>query len=278
MKYHITLLPFSLHKGNKYLYDGNSVIKTRIPYTKHYNYHLTEIASRCLLDSETDEDDRIIKANLNWIMKNLKNGTYHNNFAFPHYPMEKGWVGGLAQGLTISVLVYQYKKTKEKKYLSKANQVFNSLVKNCLYTDGFGNTWINEYPNVNSILNGMIYAMFGIYDLYYYTDSAEAGKLWDKCVITLVENLHRYDLPYGSRYDLVNKYPATEFYHKVHIEQMKELFKLTRYKEFHDYWKKWAKNYSGVRCSMKKNTMAMSKYGIIDSYKRYKTIKRWNNG
>ena len=283
MSYHTSLLPFSLHKNNKYVYDGYGVIKTRIPYTNNCDYHLTEIASRCLYEPKDsryiDENEEIVQANLKWIMKNInKEGVYQHRFVFPFYDFKELWVGGLAQGLTISALVNAYNKYKMDKYLNKAELVFDGLCENCLYEDIYENVWICEYPDVCSILNGMIYAMFGIYDLYRCTDNDSAEKLWYRCTATLLCNLHKYDLSYGSRYDLVNYYPATEFYHKIHIEQMMVLYRLTNYSIFLDYYEKWNSNYNELRCKLQKYIKALSRYGLIESFKRSRKIKQWNNG
>ena len=254
-KYHIDCLPYGAHKRTPFTFDDNGVILTRIPYTNNYDYHLTEIASYVIDTSD--------KHNLNWILENIDDkGTYYHKFTFPFYPMKKGWVGGLAQGLTLSALVAHG-------YIDEAQKVLSALKLHC-----YNGTCINEYPKVE-ILNGWIYALFGVYDI-------DDKAFFDKNIELLKKRLPSYNLKYmWSKYDSYTHYPATEFYHVVHLKQMRALFELTYEDIFLDYYNMWKKQLNSPICrtwsKYKKVTSSINTNGFINSYKRYKTRKRWLN-
>jgi hypothetical protein len=86
------------------------------------------------------------------------------------------------------------------------------------------------------VLNGGIYAVWGLYDVWRGLDDADAGQLFNEMVDTLAANIERWDLGYWSRYDL---YPhplitniASSSYHALHINQLRILDLLTTRKEF----------------------------------------------
>jgi len=254
-KYHIDCLPYDIHKKTPFTFDDNGVLLTKIPYTDAYHYHLTAIASYVIDTSNKD--------NLNWILDNTdKKGAYHHKFTFPFYPMEEGWVGGLAQGLAISALI-------KHGYAEEAQKVLSALKLYC-----YDGTCIYEYPKIE-ILNGWIYALFGVYD-------AGDTLFFNKNIELLKQKLPSYDQKnMWSKYDSYTNYPSTEFYHIIHLKQMRVLFELTGDVIFLDYYNKWKKQLYSPICrtwsKYKKITSAIMTNGFVKSYKRYRIRKRWSN-
>ena len=278
MPYPVRVLPFSIQKGHPYKTDENGVILSKIPYTPNFSHHTTAVASYCIQNMYDVDDDSeyMAQKQLQWLLENMSDdGAYWHDFSFPFYDdFPQPWVGGLAQGLAISAFVRAYILYKDKKYLECAKRAYNALNKYCLFTNNDG-VWIKEYPNVPTILNGMIYAMFGVYDMMSYDDSAV--HLWESTVDTLLRNLCRYDTGYWSKYDLVNHYPATPFYHGLHIRQLKALYTLTGEKVFlwtSENWEKYLQT-GHRRARLTRGIMLAQKHGVIGSYKRMKEIKRW---
>lgn len=273
--YYIDTLPFSIEKKTPFKFDENGVTMSKIPYTNEYHYHVTAIASCAIYFMKDDEEKS--NAQLEWLLDNIPHdGGYQHDFVFPFYKdFKKPWVGGLSQGLAISAFVRAYHKYDDKKYLTEAKRAFSGLTKYCIYKDEKQNTWICEYPKVPTILNGFIYALFGVKDICKNTRIKKAKLLWDDCVTTLLENMHKYDLGYCSKYDLVYHYPATKFYHNIHIKQLKVLHNLTTYKQFHDYEKKWKTDYNEWRAKIKKNLMIVRNNGFLETYKKYKVRRDW---
>jgi heparosan-N-sulfate-glucuronate 5-epimerase len=250
MNYHIETLPFSIHKKHPNKFDANGVLMSKIPYTQTYHYHATSIASYVIQTGD--------KSNLEWLLDNMEfDGAIHHSFVFPFYPMKNGWVGGLAQGLTISALAKNNHKKEAKKALSALN-------KYC-----YNGRSIEEYPGVE-VLNGWIYAIFGIYDI-------DDKTFFKENINHLKSRLHLYDLGKWSRYDTYHQFPSTPFYHKVHLEQLSALYKLTEDSQFLKILNKW-KRYSSFEIKkqmLKRYVMLFNKHGVFKTYKRYKQRKRW---
>ena len=201
MKYYIDTLPDCTDKKHPWKFDKNSVVLAKIPYTQEYHYHATNIAAYSLKHPKDN-------ANLTWLLYNQDDtGAYHHNFTLPFYPMEKGWVGGLAQGLSASALI-------RRGYICEGKKAIDAMLKYC-YDFGV----IYEYPNVE-ILNGWIYALFGVMDL------AKEDKEYESVVRTIMETIKQrvkeYDINGWTAYDSTG-IPATPFYHNVHLKQFKVL-------------------------------------------------------
>ncbi len=192
-----------------------------------------------------------------WLVNNLKKNkkgvwVWMHNFDWEYRERLKSpWYSALAQGSGISLLVRIYNKTKQEKYLKTAKKAFLSLkvsIKNggVLYKDKNNNYWLEEYlvnPPTH-VLNGFIWTIFGVYDYWLLTQSKEAKELFDNCILTLKENLHKYDIDFWSLYEQSGtklKMITSPFYHRLHIVQLKILYGLTKEDVFKKYYLKWKK-------------------------------------
>ena len=88
---------------------------------------------------------------------------------------------------------------------------------------------LQEYPTDEPahVLNGWIWALWGLYDVAQACNDSEAAAAFEAGVDTLVARLPFYEVARGwSRYDL---YPhpirnvASPFYHRLHVEQLHAL-------------------------------------------------------
>ncbi|MBI2632908.1 MAG: hypothetical protein HYW78_00770 [Parcubacteria group bacterium] len=111
--------------------------------------------------------------------------------------------------------------------------------------------WIEEYivSPPTHILNGFIWGLWGIYDLWLFTKENKYKNLFDDSIATLLKNIHRYDNGFWSLYQLKHKkllrMLASPFYHRLHIIQLKILYKMTSAQLFLEYaerWKRYQKN------------------------------------
>jgi hypothetical protein len=165
------------------------------------------------------------------------------------------WYSGLAQGQGISLLVRAHAETKNSKYLDAANAAFHSFLLTVdeggvTYRDADGNIWFEEYivSPPTHILNGFIWALWGVYDYFVATNSARAGDLFRAAVKTLRANLDRYDLGFWSLYEQSGtRLPmiASPFYHKLHITQLRVMHRLTGepvFAQFADRWQRYARS------------------------------------
>ena len=168
------------------------------------------------------------------------------------YNLPDGWVSGMYQGQAISLYLRYYQITKENQFLETAELVFNSF-KYTVEEGGFmrhdseGNLWFEEYPTKEPslVLNGFLYSMLGLFDLYRVTQRQDVHEVWLSCVNTLENSLHKYDLRYWSVYDQMKEELVSFYYQKnVHVPLMEIMYGITG-KEIFDYYKrKWERNLS----------------------------------
>ena len=117
----------------------------------------------------------------------------------------------------------------------------------CLTQLGSG-PFPEEYPTdpPSYVLNGSMFAMWGMRDVAVATQDASVAALWQDMVATLRDNLHRWDLGWWSKYDLfphAARNPASSFYHALHIAQLRAMALLTGENAFTivaDRWQAYA--------------------------------------
>ncbi len=134
----------------------------------------------------------------------------------------------MTQGEGISVLVRAFLITKEQKFLDAAGRALRPMQKTL---DKEGTCWIvpegfilEEVPTegYRSVLNGWIFALFGLYDYLLIEDSSEVRNILEGSLSALVALLPSYDAGYWSYYDL-SGHLASPFYHRLHIAQLEAL-------------------------------------------------------
>jgi len=177
---------------------------------------------------------------------------WNHTFDWPYREsLRAPWYSGLAQGQAISLLVRAHHQTDEPKYLKSAALAFSSFLKSTdkggiTFTDPAGKIWFEEYVVTppTHILNGFIWAAWGVYDYFLATGSDEAVKLFAAAIATLRANLHRYDLGFWSLYEQSGtRLPmiASPFYHRLHITQLRVMHRITQEQFFCDYADRWEK-------------------------------------
>ncbi len=190
-----------------------------------------------------------------WLVDNIERNR-HGAFVWNHkfdweyfQTLKAPWYSALAQGQGISLLVRAYVETKQDKYLEAAEKAFEPLtreIKNggVLFVDEEGNLWLEEYlvEPPSHVLNGFIWALWGVYDYYRLSGKEQARQLYQDCLETIKKNLHRYDNGFWSLYDLSEnrlRTIASSFYHSLHIVQLEILHKLSDDDIFAQYVRKW---------------------------------------
>ena len=174
------------------------------------------------------------------------------------------WYSALAQGQGISMLVRANRETGNEAYLSAAHRAFATFLNSIdeggvVYVDETGHIWFEEYivfPPTH-ILNGFIWASWGLYDYFLATGDRRAKALFDEAVRTLISNLHRYDTGYWSLYEQSGttlKMFASPFYHRLHIVQLKILFLMTG----EDVFERYARHWQSCLRSRSKRTAALA--------------------
>lgn len=159
------------------------------------------------------------------------------------------WYSGLAQGQGISLLIRAYNETHQQHYLDAAQSAFRSLQTQTdkggvCFTDADGDLWFEEYivSPPTHILNGFLWAAWGVYDLFLATGDRAAEALFARVIQTLRKNLHRYDLGFWSLYEQSGTWLpmiASPFYHRLHIVQLRITACMTGDNLFAHYADKW---------------------------------------
>lgn len=234
-------IPFINHNNRSY-YAPITVIQYAI---MQYDFYTRGV--------NPDEAKKIFLNCVNWLENKsepFKDTIIIRHEYYEQYDIAEGWVSGMVQGQLISVFLRAYQLEDKEKYLDISHKVFNSFYLE--YEEGGfkridenGCLWFEEYPTATPsyVLNGFIYAMFGILDYYRVTGNIEAKNMWDSCVVTLERNLYKYDVWYWSMYDQLKKQLVSYYYQKnVHIPLMKIMHQLTGNDMFHRYAVKWQKN------------------------------------
>jgi heparosan-N-sulfate-glucuronate 5-epimerase len=154
------------------------------------------------------------------------------------------WYSGLAQGNGLSLLVRAAEATGDVRYADAAHAAFEPLRLHIadggvLVTDEQGDVWIEEYlvQRPSHILNGFIWAMWGVYDYAAWSKRAEAAQLWTACVGTLERRLAEFDTGWWSLYearDQGREMLASRYYHTLHIAQLLVMHRLTGSQTFAD--------------------------------------------
>ncbi|MBN2144810.1 MAG: hypothetical protein JW774_09330, partial [Candidatus Aureabacteria bacterium] len=207
-----------------------------------------------LRSKKTFHLEAIIKT-ADWLVSHLRrNGkgllVWFHEFDFEYFQLLKNpWYSGLAQGQAISFLLRAHEITDNQKYIQCALDASLSLQTKIedggvLFHDDLGGTWIEEYithPPVH-ILNGFIWALWGVYDLCQTTSDARLKELYRRLEQNLCTHLERYDTGYWSRYDLsplrlIN--PASRFYHQLHCIQLEIMHRLTGKEKYRLFSEKW---------------------------------------
>ncbi|MBE9468639.1 MAG: hypothetical protein IMY72_10035 [Bacteroidetes bacterium] len=203
---------------------------------------------------DAEKNKKNIKSCLDWLdnkKEPFKDSYVWRNKTNKQYNIPAGWISGMTQGQAISLFLRGYQLFSNKAYLETANKVFNSF-KYEYAEGGFKRIdensclWFEEYPSSEPsfVLNGFIYSIFGLLDLYRVTRNDDALKLWESCVYTLETNLPKYDVWYWSVYDQLKKQLLSFYYQKnVHVPQMKIMYLLTKKEIFNKYAIKWEKNW-----------------------------------
>jgi hypothetical protein len=168
------------------------------------------------------------------------------------------WYSALAQGQGISLLVRAHEESGDAQYLTAAQRALESFYLplaggGVAFTDERGDLWFEEYivSPPTHILNGFIWASWGVYDYFLATGDVSARGLFSRAVRTLVNNLDRYDLGFWSLYEQSGtRLPmvASGFYHQLHIVQLRVMHRLTGEAEFARVAERW-ESYSRSRAN-----------------------------
>ncbi len=201
--------------------------------------------------TKKEEYKKIFMNTLNWFSNNYiekKDLGYLWIYDYDNkwYDVKKPWISAMAQGEISSCFIRGYLLTKNKSYLELAEKSFISMIipveKGGLARINTDGIWLEEAPSKNPsyILNGFIFAIFGIYDLFMITKKKIYYDVLTSSINRLKKDLKKFDSKYWSYYDLMYKVLAKSKYHYIHINQLKTLYDITSDNLFLKYYEKFS--------------------------------------
>ena len=208
------------------------------------------------LKTSSSTDEKIFLKCADWIFNNAK--TFKNDsVCWPSikpnlkYNLPAGWVSAMYQGQAISLLLRVAQHTNFQKYFDlcdKAFLFFNYTIEEggAKYIDADNNIWLEEYPSLppTMVMNGFVYATFGVLDYYRATENQNAKALYELCIKTLKQNMHCYHRWYWSVYDKMKQEMVNPYYMiNIHCGLCEILFQLTGEPTFKSYADKWKNSY-----------------------------------
>lgn len=147
-------------------------------------------------------------------------------YHFEHSPggLDHGmpWVSGMAQGMLLSVLSRMYEITGDENYMLEADGVYKTFSAPKSTTDyWFVNhdgcgwpgpcTYLEEYPSYVDeqnahVVNGFIYAIWGLYDYMRVFGNTDALRLFNASVTTLEKSFDKFRFPGGASWYAMNEF------------------------------------------------------------------------
>lgn len=186
-----------------------------------------------------------------WAVSNQQeNGGWET---FKHLYPERPY-SAMAQGEGVSLLVRAYLESRDEKYLLAAKRAAEFML---LPLDQGGTAlyegedlFLKEYTERPVVLNGWIFALWGLLDLVKLTGDPQMRKAYERTLATLERHIPHYDLGYWTRYDYSERIAAPA-YHKLHMDQFAALYELTGHKIFAQYLEKFRKYQNSWFCRNK---------------------------
>ncbi len=177
-------------------------------------------------------------------------GIYKFEFPWRKYGAFGEWSSAMAQGEAISVLLRAHTLEPYSGYdegASRAALPFRRDIREggVVWKDG-DDVFFEEIANEHAphVLNGCIFALWGLWELWKTTGDSWQGSLVERCVDTLERRLPAYDTGWWTLYSLMRSasgipHVATLKYHQFHVAQMHVLARMFGRAAFEDAAKRW---------------------------------------
>ncbi len=198
-----------------------------------------------LMNNDQDSLTKVINC-ANWAVDNQSDNGGWITLAFENKDQP---YSAMSQGEGISLLIRAHIETKEEKYLHSAKKALEFMLTSTKdggvtkYEDD--DVLLCEYTYRPLVLNGWIFALWGLYDYCKYFQNEETKKILEMALTSLSKHLPRFDTKYWSKYD-IEKRIASPFYHNLHIAQLRVMYDLfgdQTYKEYADKWGEYQKSF-----------------------------------
>jgi hypothetical protein len=178
-------------------------------------------------------------------------GSWLQQEPFLHtFPLRVPWRSAMAQGQCASLLVRLHLEASDATFAEAALKGIEPMRRPsdqagaCAWLDG--SPWPEEYTTEppSFVLNGAIFAWWGLRDVGVGLGNAAAEEAFATGVSTLAANLHRFDTGWWSLYCL-HEFPvrpiSSSFYHVLHITQLEAMHALAPHPELEAVRQRWTR-------------------------------------
>jgi heparosan-N-sulfate-glucuronate 5-epimerase len=169
-------------------------------------------------------------------------GGWRHEFAYTfRAPLRPPWLSAMSQGQAASLLTRLFAATGDARYAEAADLALRPMQVSAdaggVLGTIEGSPFLEEYPTSpqSHVLNGAIFALWGVRDAALMAGDPQTEKLHSDLVSTLAATCARWDTGRWSRYDLFPRRPtnvSSSFYHQLHISQLSVLQTLYGGSEF----------------------------------------------
>jgi heparosan-N-sulfate-glucuronate 5-epimerase len=164
----------------------------------------------------------------------------------PKYRLEPPHYSALAQAQVASVFVRAYSLSGDPRHAEVALAAIRPLldIRSDLVAETADGPVPEESPSQppSHILNGWIYALWGLWEVDVALRESVARDMLASSIDCLRVKLPSYDVGWWTKYSL---YPhllpdlAKPFYHRLHVDQLEILYRLTGFPDFSETAARW---------------------------------------
>jgi hypothetical protein len=245
--------------------DEDGVPKFNLRGQWHYNVTTIAQYALALHDLDREAPDAGTKQKLRIQLQALESrietegarrGFAINDWDNSKYPQLKApWVSAMYQGNMVSALLRGWQLFGEERWRAAAQLALEAmdtpLGQGGACIQNGTDLWLEEYPMTppSHVLNGFIYALWGVLDWARAFNDEAAWQKWKAGVSTLIKHLPEYDCGYWSVYDLRFRELASRYYQEnIHVPQMQAMHALTGEAIFEKYAGRWEAQSQSALC------------------------------
>jgi len=187
-----------------------------------------------------------------WLLSNQKRRkgetsvwTYDFDWYEGNTFLRSPWISAMSQGLAMSCLIRGYRLGGDKNLLSIAHQASRAfefgIEEGGVRTVQNGVVFYEEYPAypLVRILDGFVFGLLGLYDLFEETKDNHIKKLFDEGIEGVKSHLRTWNYRnVWSRYGNHGILSPPE-YNKLNAVFMRVLYKINNHPSFELFWKAW---------------------------------------
>ncbi|MFZ4453228.1 D-glucuronyl C5-epimerase family protein [Salibacterium aidingense] len=245
------------------VFDKNGIPKTVYPSGEFYNpstiaHYGLQHYSLFLKNNQAENKQKFLAASEWFLLAQDNRGGWTYQFDHDFYPervqkLKAPWYSAIGLGMAFSLLSRASYLTQNKKYTVSAIKAL-PLFQTPVHQNGVLAKFEDKFPFYEEcpteppsfILNGFMFSLLGLYDLYRMTNNDDPLFLYNQGMTTLKRMLPLYDLGHRSAYDLTHYTTGhgipnvvTWGYHITHLHLLAALYSIERATGLQEIMTRW---------------------------------------